>query len=406
MSIYDEWTAGAVCPGQRLTRETLDAYTLSSFNALLAHARQNAPFYRTYPERVDSLREVEKLPTIDAEAIQEEGHRMLCVSQSEIDRILTVESSGTTGKAKRLYFTGEDMESTLAFFARGFLELIAPEDVVLVLLPCFREYSVGTLICKALARVSARAIPCGPFAAFEELCETIVREGVNCVAGLPFQILSLARYSRARGYDIQMKSLLVSGDYLPEFVFPELRRLWRCQPFNHYGLAESGLGLALECGVHNGMHLREKDIYVEILDERGGRVPDGTWGEMTLTTLNRRGMPLIRYRTGDEARILQGPCPCGSILKRMDQVSGRIRELSKTLSIHMVDEALFPLSTDIIDLAAGFREGKLDVTLMTMEPDGALKEAVLQKFPDAAVGFSSALNRKFVCPGKRAFLSL
>lgn len=406
MSIYDAWTAEAVCPGQVLTREKLDAYTVSRFNELLTHARAHAAFYQRYPERVDSLTQVEALPAIDAETIKEEGHRMLCVSQGEIDRILTVESSGTTGKPKRLYFTGEDLEATLAFFARGFLELIAPGDVALVLLPCFREHSVGTLIGKALERISVKPVLCGPLASFEEMCGLIAAEHVNCVAGLPLQVLSLARYSVARGYDVKMKSLLISGDYLPDFVFPELRRLWRCEPFNHYGLAESGLGLALECGAHNGLHVREREIYVEILDEAGRRVPDGTWGEMTLTTLMRRGMPLIRYRTGDKARVLPGSCACGSILKRLDQVAGRIRRLAEDLSIHGVDEAIFPLSGDIVDLAAGFRTGKLELTLVTKTPDEALKAAVLQRFPHAVVQFSPAVNAKPVCPGKRAFLPL
>jgi len=52
-------------------------------------------------------------------------------------------------------------------------------------------------------------------------------------------------------------------------------------------------------------------------------VPEGEYGEIVFTTLTRRAMPLIRYRTGDRSRFLQGPCPCGSVLKRLDKVGDR-----------------------------------------------------------------------------------
>jgi phenylacetate-coenzyme A ligase PaaK-like adenylate-forming protein len=59
-------------------------------------------------------------------------------------------------------------------------------------------------------------------------------------------------------------------------------------------------------------------------------------------------MPLIRYRTGDIARMITQPCPCGSILKRMDYVRGRWNGLIRldtdcTLTVYEMDEALFRL---------------------------------------------------------------
>jgi phenylacetate-coenzyme A ligase PaaK-like adenylate-forming protein len=71
------------------------------------------------------------------------------------------------------------------------------------------------------------------------------------------------------------------------------------------------------------MHIREPDLLFEIIDPVSGEVlPDGELGEIVLTTLTRRCMPLIRYRTGDISRILTGECPCGCILKRLDNVQG------------------------------------------------------------------------------------
>jgi phenylacetate-coenzyme A ligase PaaK-like adenylate-forming protein len=95
--------------------------------------------------------------------------------------------------------------------------------------------------------------------------------------------------------------------------------------------------------------MREADLYFEIVDPAtGDRLKDGRYGEVVFTTLTRRGMPLLRYRTGDLARFLPDPCPCGTPLKRLDRVQGRIGtevELKKGLRLTMqdLDEALFPI---------------------------------------------------------------
>lgn len=74
----------------------------------------------------------------------------------------------------------------------------------------------------------------------------------------------------------------------------------------------------------SGYHLRELDLFLEILDPVTGLpVPDGETGEIVLTTLHREAMPLIRYRTGDAAAWLPGPCPCGSPLRRLAPLRGR-----------------------------------------------------------------------------------
>ena len=85
-----------------------------------------------------------------------------------------------------------------------------------------------------------------------------------------------------------------------------------------------GLGGGVECEAHLGYHLREADLYFEIIDPNTGRlVPAGEYGEVVFSTLTRRGMPLIRYRLGDRCRFLPGRCPCGSGLRLMERVSGR-----------------------------------------------------------------------------------
>ena len=82
--------------------------------------------------------------------------------------------------------------------------------------------------------------------------------------------------------------------------------------------------MAIECRGQTGMHIREDNYIVEILDpDTLQPVPEGEQGELVLTTLNREAMPLFRYRTRDLTSILPGDCPCGRTHKRLARFQGR-----------------------------------------------------------------------------------
>ena len=104
----------------------------------------------------------------------------------------------------------------------------------------------------------------------------------------------------------------------------ELIRVWRCRVNEHYGMTETALGGAVGCPVPGGYHIWASDLYYEIVDpDTGLPLPEGEEGETVVTTLMREAMPLIRYRTGDISRFVPGPCPCGSVLPRLERVRSR-----------------------------------------------------------------------------------
>ena len=155
----------------------------------------------------------------------------------------------------------------------------------------------------------------------DEIIDIMKREGVTSVVALPTHMRAVAE---AAGGSLSLRSMLLSAEYVPEEDVMLFEESFGCRVYEHYGMTEMGLGCAVSCGHGDGYHIREADLYIEIIDPETGRViHDDTPGEVVFTTLTRKGMPFIRYRTGDMSRWITEPCPCGSVLKRLARVNDR-----------------------------------------------------------------------------------
>jgi phenylacetate-coenzyme A ligase PaaK-like adenylate-forming protein len=354
----ENWIRDILLPtgAGELTRERIENYQLERLQEQVAFARQESLFYRQHlaelgAERIPDLQRFSQLPFTTAADLNEQGLKMLCTPLDQIERIVTLQTSGTTGESKRVFFTAEDLEATAEFFRIGMSTLVGPGETVIIFLPGERPDSVGNLLAKALANLGVKPVVFGAVTDFPAAREVILQHPSACLVGIPTQILTLARTDLAKSIQPGwIKNILLSTDYVPLAIQSELERLWGCQVLAHYGMTETGLGGGVECEAGMGYHLREADLYTEIIDpETGLRLPDGCTGEVVFTTLRRRGMPLIRYRTGDLARVIPELCPCGTALKRLGRVQGRIDstlrlQQGSRLSMPALDEALFPIA--------------------------------------------------------------
>lgn len=361
---------------EQLTRPILESYQLRKLQDTIEHARRHSPFYRQLLESCGdpcSLAELARFPFTFPTDLQEDELRFLCVSRDKIERVVTLRSSGTTAPAKRLHFTAEELELTIDFFRHGMATLVEPGSRVLILMPGEIPGSVGDLLVKGLQRMDVTGIVHGPVRDARETLAEIAASQIDSLVGLPGQVLALARnpaaaFLRKKG----IRSVLLSADYVPDAVVREIGHVWGCPAFNHYGMTEMGLGGGVDCLALTGYHLREADLYFEIVDPVAGRpIPDGETGEVVFSTLTRRGMPLIRYRTGDLARFLPGPCPCGTVLRRLSHVRGRLSGRVRIndglwLDSSDLDEALYPLPALIDYQAELIYEEGLDTLALTL----------------------------------------
>lgn len=386
----DPWLGTKIAASEPApTRQEIESWQVGKLNETLALVRGKSVFYRKLfagmPESIATLDELRQFPFTTPEDVRANPLRFVCVSQDEIHRVVTLQSSGTTGEPKRIYFTAEDQELTVDFFGVGMSTLTEVGERVLIFLPGETPGSVGDLLRMGLARLGRVPLPYGPVRDPFHALETMESQQADCLVGSPTQMLGLAR--RWEPGHKAPRTVLVSTDYVPNAIVRELEKVWGCEVFNHYGATEMGLGGGVECAAHRGYHLREADLYFEIVHpETGEPVPDGDYGEVVFTTLTRRGMPLVRYRMGDRSRFLPGPCPCGTELKTMEAVRGRFSGFVEVgggvLKLPDFDEVLFALpgvlNFSVTVAAEGGREQVIVEVQMLTGADSAraVKEAL------------------------------
>ena len=337
------------------SRQEIEAMQLRKLNALLKKEYDRQGFYRDLPASLRSLDDLKALPFTTAEDLAEHGSSMLLLSQSAVERVITERTSGTTGAAKRLFYTAGDLERAVQLFTAGLGELIFPGSVTMICFPFSGPNGLGELIAEAIERLEAKPLRVGVGNSYAELAEILEQERPDTFVGMPVPLLSLLRVC-GRG---SLRRALVSGDACPEAVLRCIEDLLGSKLFPHYGSREMALGGAVTCPAHDGMHLRENHVIAEIVSPDSSPLPEGEWGELVITTIGMEAMPLIRYRTGDRARILPGDCPCGSAIRRLE-----IRSRLDATEFLDLENALFSLPW-VADYRAARRADGLHLEVLT-----------------------------------------
>jgi phenylacetate-coenzyme A ligase PaaK-like adenylate-forming protein len=383
------------------TREAILSYQLRKLRETLYLARGKSIFYRSklssFAPDLASLDEFKNYPFTTAEDIRRDPLQFLCVPQHQIQRVVTWQDSGTTGQPKRIFFTHDEQELTIDFFRVGMSTFAAPDDRVLILLPVERPGSVGDLLAIGLERMGISGIRHGLVRNVGHTLAVMARERVNGVVGVPTQVLALVRNKGMKESNgLRLKSALLTMDHVPQAIARAVEASWGCKVYNHYGMIEMGLGGGVECEARRGYHLREADLYLEVIDPMNGRmVPEGEYGEVVFTTLTRRGMPLIRYRTGDVSRFIQGDCPCGTVLRTLEKVRSRVGKAvdlgnGHCLTMADLDEALFSIDGVWNFSASLSREDQMDHLLVEVWGTGETQLQVVQRVVEAIPGVRAA----------------
>ena len=365
-----------------LTREIIETVQLQKLNRLLLREKKRAGFYRDLPEHLDRLSDLKDLPFTTEADLSRRASSLLLTSQSDISRILSDATSGTTGLPKRVFYTDGDLENTIRLYMAGLGELIFPGDTAMICFPFSGPNGLGELIAEAITRLGAKPLRLGTGLSYGELSDVLDQEQPDAFVGMPMPLLGLLRACGRKS----LRRALISGDACPESVTRACEGILGTKLFPHYGSREMGMAGAITCPAHSGMHLRENHIIAEIVSPEGVPLPAGETGELVITTIGMEALPLIRYRTGDFTRILPSPCPCGSETLRLD----RVWRESPLPSMSRLDEVIFSLP-EIVDYRAEKTGESILLTVLTTKKADAqgIASAIESSLPELQISVSA-----------------
>src|SRR5204863_329098 len=241
-------------------------------------------------------------------------------------------SSGTTGNPILNPYTAEDVAQWGEVMARCYVAASVGRSDVIQITPSFGLFTGGFGFHYGAERLGAMVIPTG--AGRTSLQLRLMRDlkatVVTAIATYPLRLVEVAREEQ---FDLASLSLRV-GIFGSETWSDELRlrieRELAIQSFDIIGMTETGgPGMGIDCGARAGIHVWEDHYHPEIVDPATGAVvPDGTTGELVVSTLTRAGLPLVRYRTRDLTRVLSRErCDCGRTALRLDRLRGRTDDM-------------------------------------------------------------------------------
>ena len=204
-----------------LTREGLECLQLRRLNEMLARVKARGGFYEHYPDRLESLDELKNLPFTTPEMLANSPGKFLLTSQSEVSRVISGATSGTTGIAKRVFYTQADTAHTVGFFAAGISEMLTEREKCFIAFPFTGPFGLGDLIAKAVEKLGGIPIRAGFGQTWGEMVSLTRETQPETYIGFPVTLLSLIRLY---GPDFPIQRALVSGDACPGGVMAELEK--------------------------------------------------------------------------------------------------------------------------------------------------------------------------------------
>lgn len=319
------------------TRKEIEALQLLRLRWQVEYAYDHVPFYRSAfdavglkPFHIQSLSDLGRIPfTVKNDLRDHYPTGLFAVPNREIVRYHA--SSGTTGKPIVVGYTRNDMENWTECCARMAAAAgVTAEDTAQVAFG-YGLFTGGFGLHYGLERIGASVIPISSGNSERQLMFMKDLHTTVLVA-TPSYVLHLTEVMEDMGIskeDLFLRTGMFGGEgHTPEMRVQIEARL-NINDTQNYGLTElCGPGLSFECLEHTGMHINEDFFIAEIIDSQTGEVlPEGSTGEIVITTLTKEGIPMLRYRTKDITRIDYEPCACGRTFARMDLIKGRTDDM-------------------------------------------------------------------------------
>ena len=283
------------------------------------------------PEDIKSQADFENLPFSSKQELRDAYPLGLaCVPEEEIVRIHS--SSGTTGTPVIIPYTQKDVDDWATMFARCYAMAGITKKDRIHITPGYGLWTAGIGFQLGCEKLGAMAIPMGPGNTEKQLQMMQDMQSTVLCATSSYALL-LAEEIEKRGLKgkIHLKKGIIGSERWGDKMRARIKEILGIEEYDIYGLTEIyGPGIGINCPGESGIHIWDDYVYIEILDPVTGKpVAEGETGEITLTTLQKEGAPLFRFRTHDLAAFIPGQCSCGAKYPRITPILGRSDDMVK-----------------------------------------------------------------------------
>lgn len=391
-----------------MQRDELEALQLERLKKAVVYCYERIPFYKERfdeagfdPYALSSFADLEAAPFTTKQDMRDAyPYQLFAVPKEEVKEIHM--SSGTTGVATVSGYTEHDLQVWGDCFARGIGYAGGGEEDI-----CHVCYGYGLFTGGLGGHYGGLSAGCMtiPMSAgnTKRQIKVLNTMGSSIICCTPSYAMYIADTAIEMGLDpakdFKLKAGIHGAEAWSDQFRENLEKKLNYKALDVYGLTEvMGPGVAIECLEQNGLHVAEDHFWVEILDpETHEPVPDGEWGELVITTLDKEATPVIRYRTRDITRILPGVCKCGRTHRRIDRLHGRTDDMMIIRGVNVFPSQIENVCTAFPEIADWYqieltRENALDVATLKIEinPDVEIDE--IRKIEDLQKRLAQALH--------------
>ena len=323
------------------------------------HVWDNVPYYRkkmeekgVTPEDIKSVDDLHKLPFL-SKADLREAYPYGLMGAPLKDCVRIHSTSGTTGKRVVAFYTKEDIDLWQDCCARALVAAGATDEDVCQVSYGYGLFTGGAGLDGGSHKVGCLTVPTSSGNTDRQIMFIMdLKATILCCT--PSYAAYLGERMKEMGYgpdDIPLKAGIFGAEAWSEEMRRDIEKTLGIKAFDIYGLTElSGPGVSFECSAQAGMHVNEDHFIPEIIDPDTGEVlPDGVQGELVFTSIDKKGFPLLRYRTRDICTLNREKCSCGRTHVRMAKPKGRSDDM---LIIRGVN--VFPSQIETVLLNLGY----------------------------------------------------
>ena len=322
------------------------------------HVWDNVPYYRAKmeakgvtPEDIQSIDDLHKLPFLSKADLREAyPYGLLGAPLSECVRIHS--TSGTTGKRVVAFYTQADIDLWEDCCARAIVAAGGTKEDVVHVAYGYGLFTGGSGLHGGSHKVGCLTLPMSSGNTDRQL-QFMTDLGSTILCCTPSYAAYLAESIHERGIQaqIKLKAGIFGAEAWSEDMRHDIENKLGIKAYDIYGLTEtSGPGVAFECCEQTGMHINEDHFIAEIIDPDTEEVlPLGSKGELVFTAIDKKGFPLLRYRTRDICVLTREKCSCGRTHVKMSKPMGRSDDM---LIIRGVN--VFPSQIETVLMQQGY----------------------------------------------------